>query len=66
MLGCEAAFCQGRPNLILGIGRKFLPDLIQTGVGIAGSHFLFKISDGQVISQLYGTGQGRSQSQDAL
>ena len=35
MFGSQSAFCKSRTNLILGIRWKFLPKLLNTGIGIA-------------------------------
>ena len=48
MLSGQTTFGQRRTNLILGVGWKFCPDLINTGGRIVSVHFLLKITDLQV------------------
>ena len=45
------AFCQCGTHLVLGVGRKFFPDLINAGRRIARRHLLFEIADGEIIAQ---------------
>ena len=66
VLRSQSALGQGRADLVLGIGWEFLPDLLDTGGGIAGSHLLLKVSDFQVISQHRLARQGRNQPQNTL
>ena len=40
ILGSQAALCKGRADFVLGVGRKFLPDLLDTGCGISRCHLL--------------------------
>lgn len=49
VLGRQTAFCQCGTHLVLGVGRKFFPDLIDAG-RIARRHLLFKIADGEIIA----------------
>ena len=66
MLGGEAAFCQGGAHLVLGVGGKLLPDLLDAGGGVSGRHLLLEVSDVEVISQRHPAAEGRRQPQDAL
>ncbi len=51
MLGGKSAFGKGGADLILGVGGKFCPDLINTGGLIIPFYFLLEISDLQVVPQ---------------
>ena len=51
VLGRQTAFCQCGTHLVLGVGRKFFPDLIDAGRRIARRHLLFEIADGEIIAQ---------------
>ena len=49
VFGGKSAFGQRRTHFILGIGRKFCPDLINAGGFIVALYFLLKVSDLQVV-----------------
>ena len=66
VLGGQAAFRQGRPDLKLAVIRKFLPKLLDRGAGIARSRFLLKVADLQIIAQPDLAGQGGDYAQNAF
>ena len=45
VLCSKSAFCKCRAHLILGVGRKFCPDFINTGCLVVALYFLLKISN---------------------
>ena len=66
MLGRQAAFGERRTDLVLREARKFLPDLLDaSGVRIL-AHFLFKISNLQILSRLDGALKRGDETQEAL
>ena len=50
MLGGQTTFGKGRTYLILAVAGEFLPDLFDTGITAITGHFLFEITDTQVIT----------------
>ena len=66
VLRCKAALCESGADLILGVGREFLPDLLKAGRRVARRHLLFKVAWELVIADLHSSGDRRDQSLDAL
>ena len=62
VLGRQTAFCQCGTHLVLGVGRKFFPDLIDAGRRIARRHLLFEIADGEIIAQRHLAGHHWNQT----
>ena len=66
ILCSQAALCKSRADFVLGVGRKFLPDLLDTGRRISRCHLLLKVARKLVITDLNTSGDCRDQALNAL
>ena len=66
VFGGQAAFCQSGAHLVLGVGRKFVPDGLNAGGVVLCLHLLFKVADAQIIPLLHAAGKRRDQAEDAF
>ena len=66
ILCSQAALCKGRADFVLGVGRKLLPDLLDTGRRISRCHLLLKVARKLVITDLNTSGDCRDQALNAL
>ena len=66
MLRCEAAFGERRTDFVLREAGEFLPDLFDAGRVCVLAHFLFKISNFQILSRLNGARKGGDEAKEAL
>ena len=66
ILCSQAALCKSRADFVLGVGRKFLPDLLDTGCGISRCHLLLEVTRELIVTDLNGSGDRRDQPLNAL
>ena len=66
ILCSQAALCKGRSDFVLGVGRKLLPDLLNTGRRISRCHLLLKVARKLVITDLNTSGDCRDQALNTL
>ena len=66
MLGRQAAFGERRTDLVLREAGKFLPDFLNAGGVCVLAHFLFKISNFQILFRLDGALEGGNETEEAL
>lgn len=66
VLGCEAAFGEGRADFVLGEAREFLPDLFDAGGVYVLIHFLLEIADLKILTGFDCARKGGNEAQEAL
>ena len=66
ILCSQAALCKGRADFVLGVGRKLLPDLLDTGRRISRCHLLLEVTRELIVTDLNGSGDRRDQPLNAL
>ena len=66
ILCSQAALCKGRADFVLGVGRKLLPDLLETGRRISRCHLLREVTRELIVTDLNGSGDRRDQPLNAL